>query len=181
MTKTGKIACVGGDGDSYCQRSRSTISPPGAKAVRPDVDVRVVFIGDEKDIAKAKQQTEALLSRRRGCRPAQCQRCRARRCPSHRGQTRHTCFMGANSDQSDLATKQNLGSFVLDVPNAFVAVGKRVAAGEGDGKPISAGLAEHAVYFQFNPRFAGTVPQFLKDKMVAAERDIIAGKVPLKK
>lgn len=179
MTKTGKIACVGASEIPIVRTAFENFTA-GAKAVSPKVEVRVVFTGDEKDIAKAKQQTEALLAD--GVDVVQHNANDAGRGVAQAIEGKPgTFFMGANSDQSDLATKQNIGSFILDVPNAFLAVGRRVAAGEGDGKAVSAGLAQHAVYFQFNPRFAGTVPKFLKDKLVAAERDIIAGKVPLKK
>ena len=179
MTKTGKIACVGGAEIPIVKEAFANFAE-GAKAVSPKVDVRVVFIGDEKDIAKAKQQTEALLAD--GVDVVQHNANDAGRGVAQAIEGKpDTFFMGANSDQSNLATAQNLGSFILDVPAAYLAVGKRVAAGTGDGKPIFAGLAEHAVYFKWNDRFAGTVPKFLKDKLMVAEKDIISGKVTIKK
>ncbi len=179
MTKTNKIACIGGAEIPIVKESFDNFAL-GAKSVNPKVDVRVVFIGDEKDIAKAKQQTQALLAE--GVDVVQHNANDAGRGVAQAVEGKPgTCFMGANADQSDLATKQNLGSFVLDVPSAYLAVGKRVAEGKGDGKAVKAGLAEHAVYFKFNDRFGGTIPQELKDKVAAAEKDIIDGKVALKK
>ncbi|MBC7806022.1 MAG: BMP family protein [Akkermansiaceae bacterium] len=179
MTKTNKIACVGGSEIPIVKEAFENFAE-GAKSVNPAADVRVVFTGDEKDIAKAKQQTQALLGE--GVDVVQHNANDAGRGVAQAVEGKPgTYFMGANADQSDLATKQNLGSFVLDVPSAYLAVGKRVAEGKGDGKAVKAGLAEHAVYFKFNDRFGGTIPQEVKDKVAAAEKDIIAGKVAIKK
>ena len=83
--------------------------------------------------------------------------------------------IGANADQSDQATSQNLGSFILDVPNAMLGVAKLVKEGKTDGKPYQAGLAGKAVYFKFNPGFKGVVPEDLKKKMQKAETNMAAG------
>jgi basic membrane lipoprotein Med (substrate-binding protein (PBP1-ABC) superfamily) len=177
MTKTNKIACVGGSEIPIVKESFENFAE-GAKFVNPQADVRVVFTGDEKDIAKAKQQTQALLAE--GVDVVQHNANDAGRGVAQAIEGKPgTYFMGANADQSDLATKQNLGSFVLDVPSAYLAVGKRVAEGKGDGKAVKAGLAEHAVYFKFNDRFGGTIPQTVKDKVAAAEKEIIDGKIVL--
>lgn len=179
MTKSNKIACVGGSEIPIVKEAFENFVE-GAKSVNPKADVRIVFTGDEKDIAKAKQQTQALLAE--GVDVVQHNANDAGRGVAQAVEGKPgTYFMGANADQSDLATKQNLGSFVLDVPSAYLAVGKRVAEGKGDGKAVKAGLAEHAVYFKFNDRFGGTIPQALKDKVAATEKDIIAGKVAIKK
>lgn len=179
MTKSNKIACVGGSEIPIVKEAFENFAE-GAKSVNPKADVRIVFTGDEKDIAKAKQQTQALLAE--GVDVVQHNANDAGRGVAQAVEGKPgTYFMGANADQSDLATKQNLGSFVLDVPSAYLAVGKRVAEGKGDGKAVKAGLAEHAVYFKFNDRFGGTIPQAVKDKVAATEKDIIAGKVAIKK
>lgn len=179
MTKTGKIACVGGSEIPIVKEAFANFTE-GAAAVNPKVNVRVVFIGDEKDIAKAKQQTEALLAD--GVDVVQHNANDAGRGVAQAIEGKPgTFFMGANSDQSDLVTAQNIGSFILDVPAAYLAVGKRVADGTGDGKPVLAGLAERAVYFKLNDRFGGKFPKSLTDKLQLAERDIIAGKVAIKK
>jgi basic membrane lipoprotein Med (substrate-binding protein (PBP1-ABC) superfamily) len=177
MTKTNKIACVGGSEIPIVKEAFANFTE-GAIAVNPKVNVRIVFTGDEKDIAKAKQQTQALLAE--GVDVVQHNANDAGRGVAQAIEGKPgTYFMGANADQSDLATKQNLGSFVLDVPSAYLAVGKRVAEGKGDGKAVKAGLAEHAVYFKFNDRFGGTIPQTVKDKVAAAEKEIIDGKIVL--
>ena len=175
MSKSGKIACVGAAEIPIVRDSFQSFAK-GAKAVKPGVDVRIVFTGDEKDVSKAKQQTQALLSEGvdvvmhnaneggKGVAQAVTEK------PG-------VAFIGANSDQSDLATPQNLGSFILDVPNAYLAAGKVVKEGKGTGKKVAAGLADRAVYFKYNPGFAGTIPADLKAKIAQAEKDIAAGKV----
>jgi len=175
MTKTNKIACVGGAEIPIVKEAFDSFTK-GAKAVNPKVDVRVVFIGDEKDISKAKQQTEALLAD--GVDVVQHNANDAGRGVAQAIEAKPgTMFLGANADQSDMVTKQNLGSFILDVPSAYLAIGKEVAEGKGTGKTFQAGLAEHAAFFKFNDKFGGTFPADLKAKVAAAEKDIIAGKL----
>ncbi len=179
MTKSNKIACVGGEEIPIVKEAFANFID-GAKSVNPKVDIRVVFTGSGKDQAKAKQQTEALLAEGVDVVQHDADNAGNGVAQAIAGKP-GTYFLGANADQSDLATKQNLGSFVLDTPTAYLAMGKRVAAGKGDGTAMKAGLAEHAAYFKFNDKFGGMIPQAVKVKVAQAEKDIISGKVVPKK
>jgi basic membrane lipoprotein Med (substrate-binding protein (PBP1-ABC) superfamily) len=176
MTKTGKIGAVGAAKIPIIEQAFQSFKK-GAQAVRPDVDVRIAFTGDESDPGKAKQQAQAMLgagvdvlihnANAGGLGVAQAV-----------SEKPGAMFIGANADQSDLATPQNLGSFILDVPNAYLAVARSVQEGTGSGgtgQPFKAGLKEKAVGFVFNPKFAGTIPADLKAKMTSAEQAMIAG------
>jgi basic membrane lipoprotein Med (substrate-binding protein (PBP1-ABC) superfamily) len=176
MSKTGKVACVGPQEIPIIKESFAAFEK-GAKAVRPDVDVRITFIGND-DIAKGKQQAQALLdggvdvimgnanTANQGIAQAVTEKGGA-------------MFIGANSDQSDLATPKNLGSFILDVPNAMVAVARNVKEGKNAGQAYRAGVADKAVGFKFNPGFKGAVPDDLKKKVEQAEADMASGKLTL--
>jgi len=175
MTKTGTIGCIGAAKIPIVEESFKSFEK-GAKAARPDVKVLVAWTGDEADPGKAKQQAQAFLQRGadvlihnanaggQGVAQAVTEKPGA-------------LFIGANADQSDLATDQNLGSFIVDAPNAYIAVAKTVQEGKGTGQPYASGLKEKAVGFKFNDRFKGTIPADLKAKIAQAEKDLIAGTI----
>lgn len=173
MSKSGKVGCVGPNEIPIIKDSFGAFES-GAKAVNPSVNVKVTWTGSDSDIAKGKQQAQALLSdgvdvilhnanaAGAGVFQAVMEKDGA-------------MVIGANADQSDQATPKNLGSFILDVPSAMLAVAKQVKEGTSDGKPYSAGLKDKAVSFKFNPGFKGAVPPDLKAKMEKAEQDMMSG------
>lgn len=174
MSKTGKIGCIGGDEIPIVKEAFASFEK-GAKAVNPNAEVKIVFTGDGSDIAKAKQQAEALLA----------EKCDVLSHNANAGgqgvaqavMEKGGYFIGANALQNDLATPKNLGSFVQDMKAAYTAVAERVKEGKGEGKPFSVGLKEKAVSFVYNDKFGGKIPDDLKAKVKQAEADIIDGKV----
>jgi basic membrane protein A and related proteins len=174
MSKSGKVGCIGGDEIPIIKEAFSSFEK-GAKALNPNVEVKIVFTGDGNDIPKARQQAEALIA----------EKCDVLIHNANAGgqgvaQTvmeKGGYFIGANSLQNDLATPRNLGSFVLDTKAAYTAVAEKVKAGKGEGKAYLVGLKEKAVTFVFNTGFAEKIPDDLKAKVKQAEEDIIAGKV----
>jgi basic membrane protein A len=175
MTKTGKLGLVGPNEIPIIKQVFSSFEK-GAKAVKPDVTVTTTWTGDDTDVSKGKQQAQALLGNGvdvimhnanaagAGVFQAVMEKDGA-------------MVIGANADQSDQATPKNIGSFILDVPSAMLAVGKAVKEGKVEGKPFAVGLKDKAVAFKFNPGFKGTIPSDLKTKLEAAEKDMIDGKL----
>ena len=174
MTKSGKVACVGGV-ELPIVKEAFTAFEKGAKTARPDAEVKIVFTGSGDDIAKAKQQTQALIdggvdvlhhnanAAGQGVAQAVTDKDGA-------------MFIGANAPQDDLATPKNLGSFLVDAQAAYLLAAKAIK----DGKAVGAfgfGLKEKVVGLHYNDKFGGKVPDELKAKISAAEADIIAGKV----
>jgi basic membrane lipoprotein Med (substrate-binding protein (PBP1-ABC) superfamily) len=175
MSKTGKLGLVGAAEIPIIKAAFASFEK-GARAVRPDIRVSTTFTGDEKDAGKAKQQAQALLdagvdvlmhnanAAGQGVFQAVSEKPGA-------------MVIGANADQSDQATAQNLGSFILDVPSAMLGVARLVKEGKGTGKPFPAGLKDGAVDFKYNPGFRGAIPADLKAKVEKAKADIAAGTV----
>ena len=155
MTKTNKIGLVGAQKIPIIVDAFSAFEK-GVKATNPKATVTTTYVGSE-DIAKAKQQTQALLDGGadvimhnaneggKGVADAVMAKDGA-------------MFIGANADQSDLATPKNLGSFILDVPSAMLAVAKEVQGGKMGGAAYAAGVKDKAVFFKYNDKFAGTIP-----------------------
>jgi basic membrane lipoprotein Med (substrate-binding protein (PBP1-ABC) superfamily) len=179
MTKTGKVGLVGGL-EIPIVKEAFVAFDHGAHAVKPDVKVTTTFTGDGKDVAKAKQQAQALLDSGNDVLMHNANAAAAGVFQAVMGK-QGAMVIGANDDQSDQATAQNLGSFILDVRTAMAVVAKTIKDGKTEGKPFQAGLKDKAVGFKFNPGFKGTIPQEIKDKMQKAEDDMIAGTLdPLK-
>lgn len=174
ITKTNKIGLVGATKIPIVVEAFQAFKK-GVTAVNPKATVTEVYIGSE-DIAKAKQQTQQLLdagddvimhnANEGGKGVADAVKAKP-----------GAVFIGANADQSDLAPTQTVGSFILDVPSAMLAVAKSVQTGDHGGKAFAAGLKDGAVDFKYNARFQGTVPPALKLKVDGARAAMIAGKL----
>ncbi len=174
MTKTNKIGLVGVQKIPIIVDAFSAFEK-GVKAANPAATVTTTYVGSE-DIAKAKQQTQALLDSGvdvvmhnaneggKGVADAVMAKDGA-------------MFIGANADQSDLATPKNLGSFILDVPSAMLAVAKEVKGGKIGGAAYAAGVKDKAVFFKYNDKFAGTISGDVKAKVTQAETDLASGKI----
>ena len=179
MSKTGKVGLVGGNEIPIIKQAFVAFEK-GAKAVKPNVQVTTTFTGDGDDIAKAKQQAQALLDSGADVLMHNANAAGAGVFQAVEGKT-GAMVIGANADQSDQATDKNLGSFILDVPAAMKAVAESIKAGNAGGKPFAAGLKEKAVGLKYNPGFKGTIPDDLKAKITKAEADMADGKLdPLK-
>lgn len=175
MTRTNRIGCVGAS-EIPIVKAGFVSFEKGAKALKPGVSVQIAWTGDESDIGKAKQTAQALLD---GGADVLTHNANAGGKGVFQAVTEKPGAMviGANADQSDLAPKRTLGSFVLGVPDAYVAVARAVKEGKGGGKAYAVGLKENAVGFVYNPRFQGTIPAEVKAKIERARADIIAGKI----
>lgn len=174
MTKTGKVACVGGSEIPIVKEAFASFEK-GVKAAKADAEVKIVFTGSGDDIAKAKQQTQALLdggvdvvhhnANAAGQGVAQAVTDKA-----------DAMFIGANAPQDDLATPKNLGSFLVDAQAAYLLAAKAIKDGKATGA-FRYGLKDKVVGLHYNNKFGGKVPDELKAKIAAAEADIAAGKV----
>ncbi|MEO8199337.1 MAG: BMP family protein [Gemmatimonadota bacterium] len=82
---------------------------------------------------------------------------------------------GANADQTSLAPDRVLGSAVIDLPRAFLAVAREVKAGSFVPKVESFGLESGVIRFVQNPMLAGIVPPELTARIRAARDSIVAG------
>ena len=82
---------------------------------------------------------------------------------------------GANADQTALAPGRVIGSVVIDLPRAFLTVGREVKEGRFVPKVESFGLESGVIRYQGNPALSGGVPPELMAKIDAARDSIIAG------
>lgn len=82
---------------------------------------------------------------------------------------------GANADQTSLASDRVLGSAVIDLPRAFMAVAREVKEKRFTPRVESFGLESGVIRYQANPALAGLVPSELAARVAAARDSIVAG------
>jgi basic membrane protein A len=82
---------------------------------------------------------------------------------------------GANADQSALAPARVIGSAVIDLPKAFLLVGREVKEDRFVPRVETFGLESGVIRFEFNPALAAVVPPELNARVIAARDSIVAG------
>lgn len=82
---------------------------------------------------------------------------------------------GANADQSALAPGRVVGSAVIDLPRAFLLVGREVKEGRFVPRVESFGLESGVIRYSPNPTLVGSVPPELNARVEAAKDSIVAG------
>ena len=174
MSKTGKIGVIGPTEIPIIKQSFDDFEK-GAKALDPAIEVKRVFIGST-DITKGKLAAENFLEA--GVDVIMHNANDAGKGVAQAVMAKEgAMFIGANADQSDLATPKNLGSFILSVPQAMEAVARDVKEGKNAGQAYKGGLKDGAVNLIYNDKFAGKIPDALKAKIAQAKADIVSGKI----
>lgn len=82
---------------------------------------------------------------------------------------------GANADQSALAPERVLGSVVIDLPKAFLAIAREVKEGRFIPRVETFGLGGGVLRYDPNPALDSLVPAALRARMQAARDSILAG------
>lgn len=121
----------------------------GARSIDPAFEVREVYTGlaDEQEtrlaaLALADEGCDVLMHQLSAQGPAVVEACRERDL---------RCF-GTSRGQNDLAPEVMVASAVIDVPEAFVAIGRLVKSGKFEAKAYSFGLKEGIVTLAWNER-----------------------------
>ncbi|MFN2239568.1 MAG: BMP family protein [Thermoanaerobaculia bacterium] len=121
----------------------------GARSIDPDFEVREVYTGIASDeetrlaaLALADEGCDVLMHQLSAQGPAVVEACRERDL---------RCF-GTSRGQNDLAPEVMVASAVVDVPVAFVAIGRLVKSGKFEPKIYSFGLKDGIVTLAWNER-----------------------------
>ncbi len=177
MTESGVVGMVGGVEIPPVQGTFLAFEA-GAKAVRPDVTVLESFTGDWTDVAAAKEAAVAQIGRGadvliHNLDGASFGVFQAAREATADGRT--TWVLGMNRDQNDIAPEVTLGSAVLRMPRAFLAVARGLQAGELGGAPVYEGSSKGVVDFVPNPAVLDQIAPGLIDRIRVAGDSIRAG------
>jgi len=179
MTRTGRIGLVGGL-DLPSIRSTFIAFEAGVELVRPDAQIREIFIGSFDDTAAAKEATLALLEEGvdlvlhqaneagRGVFQALAERT---------SEAAPLYAFGTNRNQNEMAPEVVIASATLDIPAALVAVARRVQAGEFEPEPIRLGMNEGIVALEINPQLASRFPDGLSEELARTSAEIREGRL----
>jgi basic membrane protein A len=176
LTRTGTIGFVGGVElppvkDAYEGWVR------GARAVRPDVRTRLIYLNNWDDPAAGREATLALA--RVGAdvfhHNADAAALGVFQAARELG---NIYVFGANLDQKAQAPDRVPGSAVIDLPHAFLLIAREVQAGTYRPKVETFGLRSDVVRYVPNPAFDSIVPAALQARVRAAADSIAAGERP---
>lgn len=174
MTKTGKLAMIGGD-DVPSIRSCFKAFEAGAKATNPKVSVQTIFTGDGKDIAKAKQATLAAIGA--GADFVIHQANAAAQGVFDAAKEKGIYAFGANLDQNDNASGAVIASATIVAGPAFLDLAKKVQAGTYKGEITKMGMDIGAIDFVINPKLKDKIPADVLKKLDQEKADIKSGKL----
>lgn len=156
VTKSRKIGAIGGTELPPVKASFEAFAA-GARSVDPSIQVAVSYIGNWDDVGAGKEQALAQISRgtdvifqnadAAGLGVFQAAR-----------ESRKAWVVGANADQNGIAPEVTLGSVVIDLPLAFLAVGRELRDDTFKPRVIALGTATGVVRLVMNPATRDRVP-----------------------
>ncbi len=172
MTRTGRIGFIGGI-ELPPIRDAETAWEAGAKAVNPAVQSRVTYLNSFDDIAAGREATLAMMQLGVDMFHHNADAAALGMFQAVKESAGAFAF-GANSDQASLAPQRVLGSAVIDLPRAFLAVAREVRSGRFVPKVESFGLASGVVRYVPNPALSPSIPPALAARVAAAADSIAA-------
>ena len=146
----------------------------GARAIDPDVKTRKIYLNSFDDAAAGREAALALIRVgvdmfHHNADAAALGVFQAAK------ETPGVYVFGSNDDQAHLAPDRVVGSAVIDLPRAFLAVGKEVKAGTFRPKVEAFGLASGVVRYVPNPALESMVDKTLRARVQAAADSIAGG------
>ncbi len=179
MSRSGVIGCVGPVKIPVIESTFFAFAE-GAKSVRKDIRVEIVWTNDWADVARAKERTLILLDQKadfifhnaNNGAPGVFQAVQERR---QKGADVYV--FGANADQNALAPDVILASAVLDIPAAFVQIAKKVSDGSFKREAQFLGMTSGIVRVAYNPALKSKVPENVLKLADATVARILSGEV----
>lgn len=173
LTRTGRIGFVGGIELPPIQRGYQGWVA-GARRVRPDVATRMSYLNNFDDAAAGREAALAMIrvgvdmlhhnADAAGLGVFQA----AKESPG-------VYVFGANADQRSLAPDRVVGSAIIDLPRAILAVAREVREGRFVPKVESFGLEGGVIRYVANPDLVHLLPSGFQARLDAAGDSIAAG------
>ncbi|MGE0553691.1 MAG: BMP family protein [Gemmatimonadales bacterium] len=176
LSKTGKIGFVGGIELPPIRRGYQGWVA-GARRMNPAIETRVSYLNNFDDAAAGREAALAMIrvgvdmlhhnADAAGLGVFQAAK-----------ESRGVYVFGANADQRSLAPEGVVGSAIIDLPRAFLAVARELAEGRFTPKVESFGLEGGVIRYVPNPALDSLLPPGLMGRVAAAGDSIIAGTLP---
>jgi basic membrane protein A and related proteins len=173
MTRSNVIGTIGGTELPPVKQSFEAFAN-GARAVNPKVSVLSSFVGNWEDVSAGKEQALAQIARHadvifQNADAAGLGVFQAAREGSN------IFVIGSNSDQNAVAPNVTLGSVVIDLPHAYLLVGRAVESDTFTARVISLGMKDEVTTFVINPVLRSRIPAPALAKIDSARIAIMAG------
>lgn len=177
MSQTGKAGCVGGL-EIPSVKSGFLALEAGAKSVNPDFVVVQSFIGNWEDVGAAKEAALALMDQGADFifQNADAAGLGVFQAVQERG---GVFAYGSNKNQNGIAPQVVLASAVLDVPQAFVNVARRVKEKTFQAEMMRMGMKDEVVSLEINPALRDKIPANVLARIEEVKTGILAGQVEL--
>ena len=146
----------------------------GAKAVNPKAESRKIYLNSFDDAAAGREAALALI--RVGADMFHHNADQAALGVFQAAKENQGVFVfGSNEDQARLAPDRVIGSAVIDLPRAFLTVGREVKEGRFKPRVEAFGLASGVVRYASNPALESMVHPSLRSKVQAAADSLADG------
>lgn len=156
----------------------------GAKSVNPKVEVITSYIGNWDDVSAGKEQALAQIAR--GVDVIFQNADAAGLGIFQAAKEKNVFAFGTNSNQNAVAPEIILGSVVIDLPKAFLLIGREVKSGAFKGRVIDLGVKDDVVRLELNDALKSKIPSAaiaasdsvgaqLKAGTFTALQDLLAG------
>lgn len=155
MTKSNKLGLIAGTELPPVKASFEAFAR-GAKAVNPSVEVITSYIGNWDDVSAGKEQALAQINR--GVDIIFQNADAAGLGIFQAAKEKQVYAFGTNANQNDVAPDVILGSVVIDLPKAFMQIGREVKSGGFTGRVISLGVKDDVVRLVLNPALQSRIP-----------------------
>ena len=162
MSKTNKLGVVGPEKVAVIESTFAAFEA-GAKSVKKDIEVTIVWTQDGKDIARAKERTLILIDQ--GCdfifhnandgAKGVFQAVQEKK-------DKGVLAFGANADQSSMAPDVVLASAASDVNGAMVSLAKSVKDGTFKSEVQYVGMKQNGVSVVYNSKLETKIPADVK-------------------
>jgi basic membrane lipoprotein Med (substrate-binding protein (PBP1-ABC) superfamily) len=182
-SKTGKLGMIAGQELPPVKSSFAAFAR-GAKSINPKIEVITSYIGNWEDVSAAKEQALAQIAR--GVDVIFQNADAAGLGIFQAAKEKHVFAFGTNANQNAVAPDVILGSVVIDLPKAFLIVGREVQSGTFTGRVIALGMKDDVVRLEFNDALRAKIPAsaiaasdsvgaMIKAGTFTALKDLLAG------
>ncbi len=172
LTKSGMIGFVGGiELPPVKEGYEAWVA--GARAMRPSVESRVTYLNNFDDAVAGREAALALMSVGADMLHHNADAAGIGVFQASKEKPGVYVF-GANADQSALAPDRVIGSAVIDLPRAFLAIAQEIFEGDFEPRVESFGLGSGVVRFAENPALVDLVPDSVRVRVAVARDSIIA-------
>lgn len=155
MTKSNTIGLIAGV-EIPPVKASFTAFERGAKSVNPQVRVLKSYIGNWDDASAGKEL--ALSQIGQGADIIFQNADAAGLGIFTAAKEKNVLVFGANANQNHLAPDVVIASVVIDLPKAFLMIGREVMAGGFKGRVIDLGVSTDVVRLEINPAFSARIP-----------------------